>query len=217
MRKILICLFLVIVATAVEAQIPYFPGTAGHGKLYSYTSLKMRPGINARETYTTFQYGVGDCIAAGADLYTIKGSTFAGVLFRAGKKVSKWFGIGGQITPSFDLKDSMDFSYLTMALYLNGAISADGNLFWCTNSWLRIKDGEEDISTNWEYLGYTFALRDGHSITPMVGAIHSWKFDEDIDMAAGLYYSFKKWNFYLWGNDFLKDHPRIVLGVDFAL
>lgn len=30
-------------------------------------------------------------------------------------------------------------------------------------------------------------------------------------------HSIKNWNIYLWGNDFLKDHPRVVVGVDFAL
>lgn len=31
------------------------------------------------------------------------------------------------------------------------------------------------------------------------------------------YYTLKQWNFYLWGNDFLKSHPRIIIGIDFAL
>jgi len=31
------------------------------------------------------------------------------------------------------------------------------------------------------------------------------------------YYTLKQWNFYLWGNDFLKSHPRIVIGIDFAM
>ena len=38
------------------------------------------------------------------------------------------------ITPSFNLNNNFRFSYLTSALYLNGAISRDGNLFWCTNT-----------------------------------------------------------------------------------
>ena len=50
-----------------------------------------------------------------------------------------------------------------------------------------------------------------------VGAIHSWKFDQDVNIAAGFYYTIKNWNIYLWGNDFLKSHPRVVVGVDFAL
>jgi hypothetical protein len=38
-----------------------------------------------------------------------------------------------------------------------------------------------------------------------------------MDLGAGFYYTIGNWNLYLWGNDFLKDHPRVVAGVDFAL
>ena len=41
--------------------------------------------------------------------------------------------------------------------------------------------------------------------------------DEDADAAAGLYVTLRQWNFYLWGNDLLKNHPRIVIGIDFTL
>ena len=51
----------------------------------------------------------------------------------------------------------------------------------------------------------------------MVGAIHSWKFDKDMDLGAGFYYTIGNWNLYLWGNDFLKNHLRVVAGVDFTL
>ena len=37
------------------------------------------------------------------------------------------------------------------------------------------------------------------------------------DLAAGLYYTFNAWNLYVWGNDILKSHPRIVIGIDFSL
>ena len=53
------------------AQIPYYAGTVGDGKLYGYTSLKVRPGINHQETYTTFQYGLGDHWATGEIYYHI--------------------------------------------------------------------------------------------------------------------------------------------------
>ena len=217
MKKVISVLFALFIATAATAQVPYFAGTVGNNKLYGYTSLKVRPGINAQETYTTFQYGLGNYTAVGLDLYTGTGSNYAGYLFRAGKKISKWFGIGGQITPSFDLNNNFKFSYLTTALYMNGAISNDGNFFWCSNTWWGVNDGADNTLTNWEYLGYAISLKNGNSITPMVGAIHSWKFDKDVDIAAGLYYSIKNWNIYLWGNDFLKSNPRIVMGVDFAL
>lgn len=38
---------------------------------------------------------------------------------------------------------------------------------------------------NYEYLGYTIPLGSGRSITPMLGAIHSWLFDQPVDLAAG--------------------------------
>lgn len=217
MKKIIVILTALIITTVVKAQVPYFAGTVGDGKLYGYTSLKVRPGINAQETYTCFQYGMGNYTAAGLDLYTSNGSNYIGTLFRAGKKLSKWFGVGGQITPSFDLSNSIKFSYMTVAMYMNGNITNDGKLFWCSNSWWGINDGAKNTLANWEYLGYTFSLKNGHSITPMLGTIHSWKFDQNVDFVAGLYYSIKNWNFYLWGNDFLKDHPRVVAGIDFAL
>ena len=51
----------------------------------------------------------------------------------------------------------------------------------------------------------------------MLGAIHSWKFDQDVDLAIGAYYSIGRFNIYLWCNDFFKEYFRIVAGVDFAL
>lgn len=65
MRRILFALVAMLFAINVSAQVPYFAGTVGNGKLYGYTSLKVRPGINAQETYTCFQYGIGDHFAAG--------------------------------------------------------------------------------------------------------------------------------------------------------
>jgi hypothetical protein len=217
MKKILISLVMALFTFAAMAQVPYFAGTVGDGKLYGYTSLKARPGINAQETYTCFQYGIGNHVAVGTDIYTGVGSSYWGFLARYGAKISPWFGIGGQVTPSFNLNDSFKYSYTTGAVYMNGQITSDGKLFWCSNTWLGFNKDADDTFTNWEYLGYTFTLKNGHGITPMLGAIHSWKFDQDVDMAAGLYYSIKNWNIYLWGNDFFKDNPRVVVGIDFAL
>ena len=39
-----------ILTTTAAAQIPYFAGTVGDGKLYGYSSLKVRPGFNRLET-----------------------------------------------------------------------------------------------------------------------------------------------------------------------
>ena len=52
-----------------------------------------------------------------------------GYLFRVGYKFNQWIGIGAQITPSMNLSDNYRFSYLTSALYLNGAITQNGSFF----------------------------------------------------------------------------------------
>ena len=218
MRKLIIFLILILTSSILaKAQIPYFSGTVGDGNLYGYTSLKFRPGINAQETYTCFQYGISDYAATGVDIYTGLNSAYAGVLVRGGYKFNQWFGIGGQLTPSFDLNNSMKFSYLTAALYMNGSITNDGKLFWCSNTWLGVNKGAENTINQWSYLGYTIPTVGGQSITPMVGAIHSWKFDQEADLAVGAYYTIGKWNIYLWGNDFFKNNPRVVVGIDFTL
>ena len=139
MNKIIALLILVFATvSAVKAQVPYFAGTVGDGRLYGYTSVKFRPGTN------------------------------------------------------------------------------DGKFFWCSNTWLTINDGAKNTYMNWEYLGMNIPTTDKQSITPMIGAIHSWKFDQDVDLALGAYYSIKNWNIYLWGNDFFKSNPRVVIGVDFS-
>ena len=217
MRKLLGILFGLLFTHLAIAQIPYYAGTVGDGLLNGYSSVKFQPGINHQETYTTFQYGIGDEFATGIDLYTGPDCAYWGGLVRYGHKFSKWLNIGGEMMSSFDLNNSFRFAYLTSGLYMNGALSSDGSLFWCTNSWWVANKGADDTWSNYEYLGYDFKLKNGHSITPMVGAIHSWKFDQDVDVAAGFYYTIKNWTMYLWGNDFLKSHPRFVLGLEFVL
>lgn len=217
MKRCAFFAFWLLLCIQTIAQIPYFAGTVGDGKLYGYSSVKCRPGINHQETYTTFQYGVGDHFATGIDLYTGPDCAYWGGLVRYGTAIGKWFNIGAEVIPSFNLNDRFQFSYLTSALYMNGALSGDGRLFWCTNTWWGVKKGTDNTFSNYEYLGYSFPLRNSRSITFMAGTIHSWLFDQDVDVAAGFYYTFKNWNLYVWGNDFLKDHPRVIVGLDFAL
>ncbi|MBE6259721.1 MAG: hypothetical protein E7107_02685 [Prevotella sp.] len=80
MKQILVIAWVLLCAPRAIAQIPYFAGTVGDGKLYGYSSVKVRPGINRQETYTTFQYGVGDHVATGIDLYTGPGCAYWGAL-----------------------------------------------------------------------------------------------------------------------------------------
>lgn len=217
MKKIYILLLIASLAVNVFAQIPYFAGTAGDGHLYGYTSVKFRPGVNAQETYTTFQYGVTDYAAVGADIYSFNNSIYWGFLARGGYKFNSWYGIGFQATPSFDLGNSFKLNYVTLGLYQNGAISPNGNLFWVANTWAGINRNTKDTWNQWWYLGYYVDLNKKGGITPMVGCLHDWEFKNDADLAVGFYYSYKNWNFYLWGNDFFKDNPRLVLGIDFNI
>ena len=217
MKKILICILLFFAYISISAQIPYFASTAGNGNLYGYTSIKFRPGKNAQETYTTFQYGLGKYIAAGLDIYTSQSSAYSGFLLRAGYKFNKWFGIGAQATPSFNLGNNFKFSYFTGGIYIDGNISNNGKFFWCSNTWFNINDGTPNSYMNWEYVGMNISIKEGQGISPMIGMIHSWEFNQDIDLALGAYYSIDKWNIYLWSNDLLKKNPRLVVGVDFKL
>ncbi len=217
MKRIAVMAAVLLLALKGAAQLPYFAATVGDGKLYGYSSVKWRPGTNRQETYTTFQYGIGDHFAPGIDLYTGPKCAYWGFLVRYGQTVNKWFNVGTEIIPSFNLNDSFRFSYLSSALYMNGALTKNGRLFWCSNTWWVMNPHADDTIVNNEYLGYTFKLKKGQSITPMAGTIHSWKFDREVDITAGFYYTLKSWNFYVWGNDFLKSHPRLIVGIDFAL
>lgn len=217
MKKIIVLLIVLSTIAKANAQVPYFAGTPGDKNLYGYTSLKIRPDINAQETYTCFQYGISEYMATGVDIYTGLNCSYVGVLLRGGYKVNKWFGIGGQATPSFDLNNKMRFSYFTGAVYMNGDITCDGNLFWCSNTWFGINQAAPNTYSQWTYLGYTIPTCKGQSVTPMIGEIHSWRFDQKVDLAIGAYYSIGKFNIYVWGNDFFKENPRIVFGIDFKL
>lgn len=214
MKKFIVFLACVLSFVMAFGQVPYFSSTPGDANLYGYTSVKFRPGINAQETYTCFQYGLGKEFAVGTDLSTGAGAANWGFLGRFGKVFSPYFGLGLQVTPSFALNDNFKFSHVTGAMYLNGNIGSDGHLCWVSNTWFELNRHGDTSITNWEYIGYSFILSKG-SITPMVGMAHDWKFKQDPDMAAGAYYSLGRWNFYVWGNDFFKNHPRIVFGIDF--
>lgn len=217
MKRIISIISFVLFAVVVKGQIPYFSGTAGNGNLYGYTSVKCRPGINAQETYSSFQYGITDYAAVGTDIYTGGDQAYWGFLIRGGYKANKWYGIGLQATPSFKLNDSFKYSYLTLGLYQNGAISSNEKLFWVSNTWAAVNRDGSSSWNQWWYLGYYFDFKDKGGVTPMVGCLHDWEFKRDADIAVGLYYTYKKWNFYAWGNDLFKDNPRIVVGIDFKL
>ena len=99
---------------------------------------------------------------------------------------------------------------------MNGDITKDGKLFWTTNTWHTIdKDGNNTFDQYW-YLAGNIPIGKNWSFWPHIGLTHSWKFNEDPDLAAGFFWVFKKYSFYLWGNDFFKEHPRLTVAVDFT-
>ena len=66
--------------------------------------------------------------------------------------------------------------------------------------------------------GYTTeeGIRMYMSLYPMIGIVHDWKFQEPVDLAVGAWYTYKNYSFYLWGNDFFKENPRVTVAVDFT-
>lgn len=136
MKKTLLVICLMIIAIAAKAQVPNFGTTAGDQKLYGYSAMKYRAKTKTWETYSTLQYGVTDYMNVGADLYYNGSDSYIGYTFRTGKKLSPYFSVGAQFTPSFNLGENHKFAYMTEALYMNGNITRDGRMFWVTNTWL---------------------------------------------------------------------------------
>lgn len=199
------------------SQIPNFGSTVGDQKVYGYSALKYRSSADSWENYSTLQYGIGNHFQTGVDLYTNGSASYIGYIVRGGAKVYDYLKVGAQFTPSFDLGNHHKFSYLTSALYINGNLTKDGKWFYVTDTWLENDKHELTSAKQWSYVGHTFELPGkGNSITPMVGAIHSWKFDQDVDLSFGCYYSHKNINLYAWANDILTKQPRFVVAVEFS-
>ena len=207
---------LCICSFELDAQVPYYGATVGKEHFFGYHSLKVRPGINNQRTYTTLQYGVNDCFSIGTDLTTGPGEKFIGYYLRVGKKFSQWFSAGIQSAPTFDLDDSHKFGYLNTGLFMNGDITEDGKLFWTTNTWHTVNGkGEHTLDQYW-YLAGKLPVGENSSFWPHIGLVHSWFFNSDPDLAAGFFYVYKQYSFYIWGNDFFKKHPRLTLAIDFT-
>lgn len=216
-KNITLLVLLSVISQAAYSQIPNFATTVGDQRLYGYSSLKYRANADVWETYSTLQYGIGNHFQAGVDLYTNGGNSAIGYVVRGGTKVSDYFKIGAQLTPSFDLQSHHKFSYLTSALYINGNLTKDGKWFYVTDTWLENDKDKLTSAKQWSYVGHTFDLPGkANSITPMAGIIHSWKFDQDVDLSMGCFYSHKNINLYAWANDILTKQPRFIVAVEFA-
>lgn len=216
MKNFFVALAMMFLPMVCVAQVPNFATTVGDGKLYGYSALNTLVGSDVYNAYTTFQYGVGSDFAFGVSYSSSEMVRDFGVTARFGHEFSKWIKVGAQLTPMFDMNDKFSFAYLSGGLYGQGQITNDGNLFWLSNTWLDVNDdGVESVSQYW-YLCRHFNFENGNSITPMLGLLHSWEFDEDLNVAAGFYYSYKLINLYLWGDRFFEDNPRLNIGLEFA-
>jgi len=217
MKKRFFLLLLIVIPLFVQAQIPNFGTTVGDHNLYGYSSLKYQAKIHNWETYSTLQYGIGRFFQCGVDLSTNNGSSYLGYVVRSGIDISKYFKIGIQLTPSFDLAQNHKFSYTTSAVYINGDITKEGRLFYVTDLWLENNTNGMFTSSQWTYLGYRFNINQkGDRITPLIGAIHSWKFDKAVDLSMGCYFTHKNISLYAWANNILTEKPRFVLAIEFS-
>lgn len=213
----LVTVLSVIVNFNLDAQIPYYAPTVGNGHFEAYTSLKIRLGEKHLGSYNSFQYGIGDYCAVGTDLTVTDENVCWGFIGRFGYTFSKYFKAGIQLTPGFNISNSFRFDNLSTAIYMNGAITKDEKLFWASNTFYNYYHRRSDDIDQWLYLGYKVGLAKLHTITPMIGTLYSWKFDSSPDIALGAYYSVNKFNFYLWGDDLLKSHPRVVVGLEVSM
>ena len=217
MKKIYSIIILSLVACALSAQVPYFGTTVGRGKVFGYSSLKFRPSINAQEVYTTLQFGITDYFSVGTDFYANSNTIDHGLYVRIGKKWSKWFSAGVQSTYQSNLRDNYKFSNVNTGVFLNGNIINNGLLFWTSNTWLTFNYNGIHSYKQWWYLGCNIMFDENNTLVPMIGLIHSWKFNQPADFAIGAYYVYKKYSFYLWGNDFFTEYPRLTVAVDFTI
>lgn len=217
MKKIFFLFFIAFVTISLSAQVPYFGGTVGKGKVFGYSSLKFRPSQNAQETYTTLQFGITDYFSVGTDIYANNVTVDHGLYVRTGKTWSKWFSAGIQAAYQSNLKDNYKFSNANTGVFFNGNITGNGLLFWTSNSWFTFSHDGKHSYKQWWYLGSNIKFDENNSLVPMLGFIHSWEFDQPADLAVGAYYVYKKYSFYIWGNDLFSDYPRITLAIDFTL
>lgn len=216
MKKIFSLLVLMSLTITLSAQVPYFGATVGKCKVFGYTSLKIRPGQNAMEDYTTLQFGITDYFSVGTDIYASNGVVDHGLYARVGKTWCKWFSAGVQVTYQSNLRDNYKFSNVNTGVFMNGNILENGNLFWTSNTWLTFNHDGNHSYKQWWYLGSNIRFDENNSLVPMVGLIHSWRFEQPADLAVGAYYVYKKYSFYLWGNDFFTEYPRLTVAVDFT-
>lgn len=212
MKKFIIFILLALVSLTMVAQVPYYAGTMGKGKTYTYFSTKFHPGHNNQQMYIVVDHGLNDHFDIVTDATIGTGWSYQGFGARFNAVNSKYFSLGGQVMADFDLNDNYKFGYACGSLYMNGAIAR--KLHWVSNTWYTIYEGNTKNQVDqWTYLGYTIG-----KFTPMIGAITSITNDFKTDPAVGMYWNaYKNGYIYLWGSGLAKKNydPRIVIGFDY--
>ena len=216
MKKVFVLAVMSITSATAFAQVPYWGGTVGEGKVYGYTSVKFRPGVNAVQNYTTLQFGITDWFSLGTDLSISKDYSDHGLYVRFGKKWNKWISTGIQTSYMSNLRDNYKFSNVNTGLLFNGFILPSGYLTWTSNTWMTFNRDGNHTFEHWLYLGSNIVFNEDHSLYPMIGIVHDWKFQNPVDLAVGAWYTWKNYSVYLWGNDFFKDNPRVTVAIDFT-
>lgn len=210
MKKILFLIISLITITAVQAQIPYYSGSQGKGKTYTYFSTKFHPGTDNQQVYITAQHGILDKLDLVTDLSVGSGYSYQGFGLRFNAFNSKYFGIGGQVMSQFNLQDNYKYNYLGSSIYMNGNIWS--GLHWVSNTWFTAYRHGRDTWEQWIYLGWTV-----RKFTPMIGLDTYLRDCKGSDLMAGCYYTVGKMNLYAWCSNITKNYGdvRVVLGFDY--
>lgn len=210
MKRLILVTIAILATIVASAQIPYYSGSQGKNKTYTYFSTKFHPGENNQQMYITAQYGLLNKLDLVTDATIGTGWAYQGFGTRFNILNTKYIGIGGQIMVDFDLNNSYKFNYNCNSLYLNGNIW--NGLHWVSNTWYTIYDGTDNVLEQWTYLGWTVG-----KLTPMIGLDNYLTKPHGSDLLAGVYYSINKMNFYLWGSNLTKNFGdrRIVIGFDY--
>ena len=221
MKRLLSLITVLGTVLIVQAQIPYFAETVGHGSFYAYTSMKFRPGNNGIENYTNFAVGLGKHMQVGLDLYVSSIPTVTvewGYTFRFNAFSSNYFSIGGQETVFVNLLDSHRFSKNQFMLIMSGSFLPNGHFKWISNTfWYWARSGQHTFEQNWN-IGYNFDLGEKvGSLFPMIGCSHSWGFESAPIPAAGIVYSYKWLSAYLWCDRWFNADPRVVCSLEFTI
>jgi len=212
MKKFIVTLVVTMIAAISMAQVPYYAGSQGKGKTYTYFSTKVHPGHNNQQMYITVQHGLTDHFDIVTDATVGTGWEYQGFGVRFNALNTKYLGIGGQVMADFNLGDNYKYDYTCASLYLSGAIVS--GLHWVSNTWYTINKGHTKNQVDqWTYLGYTVG-----KFTPMVGAITDCSHDWKTDLAVGIYANlYKNGYVYLWGSGLTNNvyNPRVVVGFDY--